>query len=1137
MDSQFYDLEGSHKPSNKTLQRSHSDNALANLEDEFSHLLRPKRSQGLTYFTYEATPQQTKSSSKDDPNNPNRYKLGTYDGVFIPTSLNVLSILMFLRFGFILGQLGTLCTIGLLLLSYFINLLTTLSISAISTNGVVRGGGAYYMISRCLGPEFGGAIGLVFFLGQVFNSGMNAMGVIEPILYNFSIENDNLYPFLPTGHWNEFMYASLILFFCLIIALIGSQTVSKAGNLLFLILMLSNISIPLSAIFKSSFETDNIIYSGPSWKTFKNNLYPHFTIGAAGSILKTKENFNDLFGIFFPATAGIFAGAGMSSELRKPSKSIPKGTLWGLLLTFCCYSIVLLSMSFTIPRESLHKDVQIIQTVSQIPIIIFLGEISTSLFSIIVGMVGAAYVLEAIAKDTILPGLSIFYRKPIYSLLFTWLLTQACLFSDVNKIATFITMTFLLTFIVMNLACFLLKISSAPNFRPSFKYFNRQTAFVGVLFSIMAMFIVNIVQAFAVIFAMSILFIIIHYTCPPKTWGDVSQSLIYHQVRKYLLRLRNDNIKYWRPQILLFVDNPRSSWNLIRFCNHLKKGGLYVLGHIIVTDDFQEHTTQFKNQQRAWQKIRDMTKIKSFVQIGIGPTLPWGIRNVFLGSGLGGMKPNITVLGFFDLKSYQRSKLKKELDSNKNDSKGKLSPPATNQPFNPLGELGNQCNDNIVLSPDKVKIKRLPTDECRSEKKITVCQWVQVLEDLSLMGSNLAVAYDFQNLVLPEKDAKTERKKKYIDLYPVQMSAQVTLKDQMSSVVTTNFDTYTLILQLGAILVTVPQWKHTHTLRVILFVEHENKRAAEQERMNKLLEVLRIEAEVLVVCLADLRTYRTIVKGDPINFDYVNNVMKDDEWWQDLLEARRTLKPKRRFSTIDNFGQNSNRLNADLKKFDMSKLQKKGISLTMTSNMPLNTAESSISLDSSDELSGSTSLRDSTYSIPSIEQRINYESSRRRHTSDKRMTGLKIFHSNKSTSSNGPKFSSDTIPRTKVLEDGSGDKPTLIPIVEDHPDEVVIEDDLEISPQCSNESLVAAMENINFNDMPGRAQHLVLNDMMSQLSGNSDLIFSTLPVPSIGTHHNTEASMNYVEDLDIWLKGLPPTMLINSQSLTVTTAL
>lgn len=64
-------------------------------------------------------------------------------------------------------------------------MITTLSVSAISSNGTVRGGGAYYLISRSLGPEFGGSIGLVFYLGFVFNTGMNAVGLVDCIVNNF----------------------------------------------------------------------------------------------------------------------------------------------------------------------------------------------------------------------------------------------------------------------------------------------------------------------------------------------------------------------------------------------------------------------------------------------------------------------------------------------------------------------------------------------------------------------------------------------------------------------------------------------------------------------------------------------------------------------------------------------------------------------------------------------------------------------------------------------------------------------------------------------------------------------------------------------------------------------------------------
>lgn len=1101
MVSKFYNIPGSHRPTHTTTST------------EASSLFSGRR-QSETYFCYQATPRSRKVSSRYDLTNPYRGKLGTYNGVFVPTALNVLSILMFLRFGFILGQLGIICTLALLLLSYTINLLTTLSISAISTNGTIRGGGAYYMISRCLGPEFGGSIGLVFFLGQVFNSGMNAVGIVEPILYNLGARGNNmgendgvLLSLLPRGEWFEFTYATIILFICLAVAVVGSQTVSKAGSILFFVLFASIISIPVSTFTRQAFNDGYIDYTGLSWQTFKGNLYPHFTEGAAGSLLSGKESFYSLFGVFFPATAGIFAGAGMSSELRKPSKSIPKGTLWGLLFTFLCYAVVVVFMAGAIPRESLHKEVQILQFVSSAQWLIFLGELSTSIFSIIVGMVGAAYVLEAIAKDSILPGLGVFGKHPLISLLLTWFLTQLCLFSDVNKIASLITMAFLVTFIVMNLACFLLEIAAAPNFRPSFKYFDRYTALAGSLLSVTAMVIVDGSTASALIFGMAILFLIIHYLCPPKSWGDVSQSLIYHQVRKYLLRLRQDNIKYWRPQILLFVDNPRTSWNLIKFCNNLKKGGLYILGHVAVIPDFQNQYNEVKKQQSAWTKIRDMANIKAFVQVGTGPSISWGIRNVFLGSGLGGMKPNITVIGFFDLRA-------EHVD-------------------NQLSAHHSSSANNISINiPDHAS--DLPTDSCRNDKKIDVCQWVQILEDLSLMQSNIAVAHGFKNLVLPTKDSiKDSSQKRIIDLYPIQMCATMNTNNEYPAMISSNFDTYTLMLQFGAILVTVPEWKSTHILRVILFVEKDSDRAAEIERMSKLLQILRIEASLVVVSLDQFRVYNTIVKGDPISFNYVSNKLKDSKWWTELTEARRTLKPRRRFSVIRPVPVKPNEMKP--KKYDTSKLQRMGVSFKMSSTAPtemLNTP--AISDPSSDE---DVSLNESQLSIKQVAAKL--DKLKNKHNSINSIKTKRPQPDKLTSNFLKPVFSSNALPNTKVLEDGTGDKPTIVPIIEDGVESISSRNPIvpELSPCNSEGSLIDAMHNIEFDDLPSRAQHLILNDMMVQLSRESALIFSTLPIPPLGSHLNEEDSLEYVQSLDMWLEKLPPTMLINSQTMTVTTAL
>jgi potassium/chloride transporter 9 len=292
-------------------------------------------------------------------------KLGTFSGVFVPTTLNVLSILMFLRFGFILGQSGVLGMMFMLIVSYMIDLVTTLSVSAIATNGTVRGGGAYYLISRSLGPEFGGSIGLVFYLGSVFNTGMNAVGLIDCFKQNFGSSSGNWANWLQQGFWWEYLWATIVLVICTAICFAGSGLFARCSNGLLVILLVATLSIPVSTLFVSEFRDPElgIHYTGYSFETFKNNFLPRFTSHAAGSQLPGKETFQDLFGILFPATGGIFAGASMSGDLKYPSKAIPKGTLSGLLLTFVSYTAVIFAMAATCTRASFYHDANIIQDV------------------------------------------------------------------------------------------------------------------------------------------------------------------------------------------------------------------------------------------------------------------------------------------------------------------------------------------------------------------------------------------------------------------------------------------------------------------------------------------------------------------------------------------------------------------------------------------------------------------------------------------------------------------------------------------------------------------------------------------------------------------------------------------------------
>ncbi|KAE8829015.1 hypothetical protein PTNB73_05855 [Pyrenophora teres f. teres] len=1227
-------------------------------------------------------------------------KLGTFAGVFVPVTLNVLSILMFLRFGFLLGQAGLVGMMGMLIAAYAINLLTTLSISAVATNGTVRGGGAYYLISRSLGPEFGGSIGIVYYLGSVFNTSLNAVGLIDCLIENFGSSGGNMGEWLPQSYWWQFLWATVILVVCTLVCLAGSGLFARCSNGLLLVLLVATISIPLSAAFKTPFSDpeEKIVFTGLSMHTLTQNLLPRFTRGAAGSVGHHRESFQDLFGILFPATGGILAGASMSGDLKHPSKAIPKGTLYGLGLTFILYTLVIFAMAASIARETFYNNTNVIQLTNISGVVVLAGEMATSLFSVLMGVIGSAKLLQALSRDHLIPGLSAFGQgtkksdEPIYAIIVTFIIAQVTMFADINQIASFITMTYLMTFLVTNLACFLLKIGSAPNFRPSFHYFNWPTAAIGTLACGVTMFFVDGFYASGCVALLMVIFLLIHYTTPPKPWGDVSQGLIYHQVRKYLLRLRQEHVKFWRPQILLLVNDPRRQYKLIQFCNSLKKGGLFVLGHVIVSDDFGAAVPEARRQQQSWTKYIDFSRIKAFVNISISPAVEWGARNLVLGAGLGGMRPNIVVMGFYNLPELRQAQPSIDIPS------PQPSRPSSKAASHPISRQAIQTAARRRVTSNTHSM--LPTDAMKPENAITIRSYVTVIEDLVLrLQANVAIAKGFQELEVPPAKPTVKQKafnlmglsnievddpsKKYIDLWPIQMSAEIaTAGDEpvRKNVLTTNFDTYTLILQLGCILHTVPSWKRMYKLRVCVFVEYETDVEEERGRVTTLLRNLRIEAEVHVFWLSsgELSMYEVIINGrDDEHLDQtgrdIDYSLEDERWWQDIkrlrqpkgisgsdelaqtvdiLEAvtswpiasfqygRQDANPKRfsalrrmlrrakhrpSVSNVDGgrLGMRSQRLPIELLGDDESDTQPSSnggrddeaddealasdseavISGSNFDEYDLDASSDESDVDaprlppkrrktapSSSFFSRQLDLRKAIWKPPHKESTEDAPSTQSvtpllphpdatasdtailpTRSSSSKQHSIASSSSQRSTTSfvpppavrpsSLPKFTSNPTPRTAIpAEEAAG--PSIMFVDTPHPSTTDKNNPIEeeVSGKASVGETPKTKANmpadyphtvptstctasgfpsqqaipLSFNDLPCRAQHLILNELVRRHSEDTAVVFTTLPSPVEGTCESEAESVRYISDLEVLCQGLPPVLLVHSNSMTVT---
>lgn len=872
------------------------------------------------------------------------------------------------------------------------------------------------------------------------------------------------------------------------------------------------------------------------------------------------------------------------------------------------------------------------------------------------GVIGSAKLLQALARDHLLPGVSIFAQgtkgsdEPTKAIIVTYIVAQLTMLGDINSIASFVTMAYLMTFLVTNLACFLLTISSAPNFRPSFHYFNWWTAGFGALICGTSMFVVDGLYAAGCVSILIIIFLIIHYTTPPKSWGDVSQSLIYHQVRKYLLRLKQEHVKFWRPQILLFVNDPRRQYELIQFCNSLKKGALFILGHVIVSDDFAHDVPEARRQQTAWTKFIEVSKVKAFVNVAISPAVEWGTRNIVLSAGLGGMRPNIVVMGAYNLDEYWASQ--PLIDLSGSESSAVMPPHALRQiaPQNAMHRKQRELRDGQAQGI-------LPTDSCKTESAVGIKSYVTILEDLLLgLQINVAIARGFRNLEFPT--SSTENRKKYIDLWPIQMSAEIATEsgEKKQNLLTTNFDTYTLILQLGCILNTVSAWKKAYTLRVAVFVEYESDVEEERGRVKTLLDNLRIPAIVLVFWLAsgELKTYRMIVNGDQDGNDeetekLVEEVLRGGEWWEDIQKQR----GRRRTSTPDPLAEmqdrpkltptrpsssfQSGQSESHGRKFrGLTEMIRKGrkhrsssalrglrvrfgmqthkLDDDMLHRHAASASESSDGNDSDSDSSddGGSSGRASAASENDIDDfveetnnqalTLQLTSATRRHSHGdslqreppltKRATPhhnsglLKAFNNqteNNNTSKgkssqqasnipDGPsnkvpfrptlprqptaaKFTSHPVPKTKVASnDGPGpsimftdaaspqSKPSTPSghhrhsIYHSNSNGTNSPSSLPFSGYATAATGYPFPQNIpmSFNDLPCRAQHMILNELMRQHSHDTAVILTTLPSPLEGTCNNEEDCVRYLSDLEVFCQELPPILLVHSNSMTVT---
>ncbi|XP_069554204.1 solute carrier family 12 member 7 isoform X4 [Brachyistius frenatus] len=679
-------------------------------------------------------------------------QMGTFMGVYLPCLQNILGVILFLRLTWIVGTSGILESLAIVGLCCSCTMLTAISMSAIATNGVVPAGGSYYMISRSLGPEFGGAVGLCFYLGTTFAGSMYILGTIE-ILLTYIVPKAAI--FVAERKEDEVgallnnmrVYGTCCLALMAVVVFVGVKYVNKLA-LVFLACVILSIFAIYAGVIKTIFEPpdfpvcmlgnrtlqnnnfdkclkteviDNLTVTTNLWRLFcdgpdlnatcndfflNNNVtevqgIPGLTSGVIsenmwseygplGMLVENKKLtslggsdsaqdiylpyvvndittfFTLLVGIYFPSVTGIMAGSNRSGDLRDAQKSIPIGTILAIATTSVIYVTCVVLFGACIEgvllRDKFGDSVKgnlVIGTLSwPSPWVIVIGSFFSCCGAGLQSLTGAPRLLQAIARDGIVPFLQVFGHgkangEPTWALLLTAGICEiGILIASLDAVAPILSMFFLMCYLFVNLACAVQTLLRTPNWRPRFKYYHWALSFLGMSLCLALMFICSWYYALVAMVIAGCIYKYIEYRGAEKEWGDGIRGLSLNAARYALIRLEDapPHTKNWRPQllVLLNVDSDQAVKHprLLSLTTQLKAGkGLTIVGNVF-EGTYLTKDTEAKKAEQNIKASMSAERTKGFCHVVVSSNLRDGVSHLIQSAGLGGMKHNTVLMAW-----------------------------------------------------------------------------------------------------------------------------------------------------------------------------------------------------------------------------------------------------------------------------------------------------------------------------------------------------------------------------------------------------------------------------------------------------------------------------------------------------------
>jgi potassium/chloride transporter 4/5/6 len=471
---------------------------------------------------------------------------GTLMGVIFPCTANILGVLLFLRLPWIVGKAGIMHGFLLVLVCCSCTFITTLSLSAVATNGKILGGGSYYLISRSLGPAVGAGVGLCFYMANSIGAAMYFMGTVEA--WEIAMPHAQI---IGAGDVNNIRVTAFCLLGCALIFVAGGiKCVSRLGTVFLFIVL-----------FVIACMYIGCISNGPSIELFRENFGEAYNAEQKAFPEDTTEhNFISLMALWFPAVTGIMAGSNRSADLKDPAGSIPKGTLTAQLSTSVIYLSFVVLFGCIAPRQALLDD-SFFAATSAWPAkeIVMYGVMASTIGAGLTSLVSGTRLLSAIAADKTLPVLSVFAarpgKEPRLALLASGALCAcAVAIGRLNAVAPILTMFFLMCYTCVNLSVTILQAVHDPNWRPRFRYYHWSVSLLGAILCVWMMFAIDWINAIIAVFFCLLIFVYATHNSHQVKWGDGFQGMKFQLAKNILLHIDTTmHAKNWRPQILVLT--------------------------------------------------------------------------------------------------------------------------------------------------------------------------------------------------------------------------------------------------------------------------------------------------------------------------------------------------------------------------------------------------------------------------------------------------------------------------------------------------------------------------------------------------------------------------------------------------------